>query len=589
MPVRHPAWSAPCVPAFPRPCLMRALPVLAVLIGALGLALGLRVMLRAPGHAGLTPAAAAADPQAVPQGHVYTGLAEEPSDINPFTTGEAVARRLVLAYTHDCLLDCDPVTGALRPALATFEVARDGKTCTFALRQGVRFSDGAPLTMADVLFGWDLAKAGHLAFGVIGDAFARVEAVDVLDDQHFRVHFRGVHFAATQAVGEGWFVVQRRFFVDRIAKRAAAMNEPVPPVDSAAFARLFEQIETECGPGTGPYMLQNLPEGPSTWRRRQDLLLVRNPHSWRREAQPGCWNFEGIRTLFRDPQNAFTALVRREVDWFSCPQADEVLKSRPELAQSYRKLCFDYRTLGVFRVVWNCNRPPYDDCRVRRALARLFDQDSMLAVFGSDAAVAARAHAKPDSAEYPHPGQEFGFDPAAARQQLRAAGFDPAQQKPLRLAFLAPDGNETMRRLVDLFADAGKRAGLDLEVRTREWEQYASERDNGAWDGLLALDYFNAWGDPYDFVHSTGLSNFGHWQNDEADRLATAARAELDVGRRQALLRELHELVYQEQPVTFLVHPRASILLNVHVENVAPGPLGLVVERAFVRPEFQRE
>jgi len=568
---------------------MRALPVLAVLIGALGLALGLRVMLRAPGHAGLTPAAAAADPQAVPQGHVYTGLAEEPSDINPFTTGEAVARRLVLAYTHDCLLDCDPVTGALRPALATFEVARDGKTCTFALRQGVRFSDGAPLTMADVLFGWDLAKAGHLAFGVIGDAFARVEAVDVLDDQHFRVHFRGVHFAATQAVGEGWFVVQRRFFVDRIAKRAAAMNEPVPPVDSAAFARLFEQIETECGPGTGPYMLQNLPEGPSTWRRRQDLLLVRNPHSWRREAQPGCWNFEGIRTLFRDPQNAFTALVRREVDWFSCPQADEVLKSRPELAQSYRKLCFDYRTLGVFRVVWNCNRPPYDDCRVRRALARLFDQDSMLAVFGSDAAVAARAHAKPDSAEYPHPGQEFGFDPAAARQQLRAAGFDPAQQKPLRLAFLAPDGNETMRRLVDLFADAGKRAGLDLEVRTREWEQYASERDNGAWDGLLALDYFNAWGDPYDFVHSTGLSNFGHWQNDEADRLATAARAELDVGRRQALLRELHELVYQEQPVTFLVHPRASILLNVHVENVAPGPLGLVVERAFVRPEFQRE
>ncbi|HZN41880.1 MAG TPA: ABC transporter substrate-binding protein [Planctomycetota bacterium] len=570
---------------------MRALPVLAVLIGALGLALGLRVMLRAPVHAGLTPAPAHAvsESSSVPQGHVYTGLAEEPSDINPFTTGEAVARRLVLAYTHDCLLDCDPVTGALRPALATFEVARDGKTCTFALRQGVRFSDGAPLTMADVLFGWDLAKAGHLAFGVIGDAFARVEAVDVLDDQHFRVHFRGVHFAATQAVGEGWFVVQRRFFVDRIAKRAAAMNEPVPPVDSAAFARLFEQIETECGPGTGPYMLQNLPEGPSTWRRRQDLLLVRNPHSWRREAQPGCWNFEGIRTLFRDPQNAFTALVRREVDWFSCPQADEVLKSRPELAQSYRKLCFDYRTLGVFRVVWNCNRPPYDDCRVRRALARLFDQDSMLAVFGSDAAVAARAHAKPDSAEYPHPGQEFGFDPAAARQQLRAAGFDPAQQKPLRLAFLAPDGNETMRRLVDLFADAGKRAGLDLEVRTREWEQYASERDNGAWDGLLALDYFNAWGDPYDFVHSTGLSNFGHWQNDEADRLATAARAELDVGRRQALLRELHELVYQEQPVTFLVHPRASILLNVHVENVAPGPLGLVVERAFVRPEFQRE
>lgn len=572
---------------------MRALPVLAVLIGVLGLALGLRVMLRAPGTAGLLPKAAAADPQAepqvVPQGHVYRGLAEEPENINPFTTGEAVARRLVLAYTHDCLLDCDPVTGALRPALATFEVAHDGKTCTFALRKGVRFSDGAPLTMADVLFGWELAKAGHVAFGVVADAFARVEAVDVLDDQHFRVHFRGVHFAATQAVGEAWYVAQRRFFVDRVAQRAAAMSEPVPAVDSAAFARLFEQIKTECGPGTGPYLLSNPPEGPSTWRRRQDLLLVRNPHSWRREAQPGCWNFDGIRTLFRDPQSQFNALVRGDVDWYSCSQADEVLQSRPELAQTYRKLCYDYRTLGVFRVVWNCKRPPFDDPRVRRALARLFDQDSMLAVFGRDTAVAARAHAKPDSAEYPHPSKLFEFDPAAARQQLRAAGFDPEQQKPLRLVFLAPDGTEAMRRLVDLFADAGKRAGLDLEVRTRAWEQYVSERDNGEWDGLLSLDYFNAWGDPYDFVHSSGLSNFGHWQHAEADRLATAARAELDVGRRQALLRELHGLVYEEQPVTFLVHPRVSILLNVHVENVSPGPLGLVLERAFVRPEFQKE
>jgi peptide/nickel transport system substrate-binding protein len=567
---------------------MRALPVLAVLIAALGLALGLRVMLRAPGHTGHTPVAAV--PGSAPQGHVYTGLAEEPDEVNPFTASNATARRLVLAYTHDCLLDSDPVTGVLRPALATFEVAADGRTCTFALRQGVRFSDGAPLTMADVLFGWELAKAGHLAFGTAGEAFARVEAVDVLDDRHFHVHFRSVHYAATQAVGESWIVAQRQFFVDRIAQQAAAMDEPVPPVDCERFARLLEQIKTECGPGTGPYMLQNPPEGPSTWRRRQDLLLVRNPHSWRREAEPGCWNFHGIRTLFRDPQSAFTALVRREVDWYSCPQADEVLKSRPELAQSYRKLCYDYRALGVFRVVWNCRRPPFDDPRVRRALARLFDQDSMLAVFGPDAAVAARAHAKPDSAEYPPPSVAFGFEPVAARQQLRAAGFDPEQGKPLRLVLLAPEGTEAMRRMVELFADAGKRAGLDLEVRTRgPFPVFVAERDRGEWDGLFDLETFRAWGDPYDFVHSSGLENDGHWQNAEADRLATAARAELDVTRRQTLLCELHELVYEEQPVAFLVHPRASILLNVHLENLSPGPLGLVPERAFVKPEFQRQ
>ena len=83
---------------------------------------------------------------------------------------------------------------------------------------------------------------------------------------------------------------------DFLCKLALVLAAPAPPgapghlVDRAPFL-----------PGTGPYMLSNPPGGPSTWRRRQDLLLVRNPHSWRREAEPGCWNFDGIRTLFRDP------------------------------------------------------------------------------------------------------------------------------------------------------------------------------------------------------------------------------------------------------------------------------------------------
>ena len=578
---------------------MRSLPVfLAILLGALGLGLGLRVMLRAspstvPAAAGPVTGAGALAPTVylggAPQGHVYTGLAEEPACVNPFTTHDLVGRRLVLLYTHEFLLDSDPVTGALRPALATFEPAADGTACTFTLRSGVRFADGTPVTMADVQFGWELAKAGHLALGFVSDAFGRVDSVDVQDERRFCVHFRGVHYAATQAVGESWIVGQRQFFLDRVAERAKAKNEPVPAVDTVQFARFLEQVSTECGPGTGPYVLHNRPDGPSNWRRRQDLVLVRNEYCWRREQAPGCWNFAGIRTLFRDPQTAFHALARGEVDWYSSPQLDDLLQSHPELAQSYRKLVYDYRTLGVYRVVWNCNHPPFDDPRVRRALAMLFDQDSMLAVFDRDAARPARAHAKPGSPEYPNEARRIPFDPGEARHQLREIGFDPDREKPLRVVLLAPQGTEALRRLVDLIADAGKRAGLDLQIRTREFTAFVPEKKRGEWDALLVQQSFRAWGDPYDFVHSRGMDNEGHWVSAEADRLATAARAELDPNRRALLLRELHTLVYEEQPVSFLVHPLVSILWNVHIENVAPGPLGLVPERAFVAPEFQRK
>ncbi|MEO6594672.1 MAG: ABC transporter substrate-binding protein, partial [Planctomycetota bacterium] len=385
---------------------MRHAPVLlAVLFVAVGVGLGLRVMLRqqpaVPAavdsrESGATsshlrapaPGGGAGNFADVPQGHVYTGIAEEPTDVNPFTTIGPLARRL-LGYTHEALVDADPYTGVMRPALASaFEVAPDGMSCTFTLREGVLFSDGLPLTMADVLFGWELAKAGHLPLGFVNDAFGRVDSVDVLDEHHLRVHYRGVFYATTQVVGEAWVVAQRRWFVDRVAEQARLASLPVPAVDTAEFAQLLNQIDTECGPGTGPYLLHNQPNGESTWRQRQDLLLVRNLYCWRRQAQPGCWNFDGIRILFRAPPAVLPALLAGEIDWYTSTSLDALLASRPELSASYRRLDYDYEALGVYRVVWNCQRPPFDDPRVRRALGLLFDHEALREVFGKASKIA---------------------------------------------------------------------------------------------------------------------------------------------------------------------------------------------------------
>lgn len=584
---------------------MRSTPfLLLVLLAIVGLGLGLKVMLRqqaavpadtavlaASGQRGGAPSATGAEATesgAVPQGHVYTGVADEPGDVNPYTSDSNVARRLVLAFTHESLLDTDPRTGQLRPALASaYELSPDGTSCTFTLRDGVRFADGAPLTMADVTFGWELAKAGHLPLGFVGESFRRVEDVEVLDEHRLRVHFRGVFYAATQAVGEAWLVGQRQFFVDRTAEQAKLAGEPVPEVGSAAFARLLGQVDEECGPGTGPYQLQNRPGGERTWRRRQDLLLTRNAHCWRRQAQPGCWNFDGVRILFRDPTGAVQALLAGEIDWYIGPAIDALMASRPELAKAYRRLEYDYDTLGVYLVYWNCRRPPFDDARVRRALAHLFDHDALHSVFGRGARTAF-AFCKPNAAEYPKV-PLLAFDPGQTRRELREVGFDPDQGKPLHLDLLAVQGTEPLRRTVEFLVDAARTAGIDLQVRSRDFPQFLTELAADDWDGAFVMQSFRPWGDPYEFVHSQGLLNRAHWQNAEADRLAAEARTTLDVAARTELLRELHTLVYEQQPVTFLMHPTVVMLLNTHLENAVPGPGGLAIDRAFVARPFQRE
>jgi peptide/nickel transport system substrate-binding protein len=528
-------------------------------------------------------------PQAVggkPQGHVYTGVGGEPGDVNPYTSHDWAARRLVFAYTHEGLLGRDPATGGLRPALAEHvEEDPDGRACTFTLRAGVHFADGSPMTMADVLFGWELAAAGHLAMGQVTDAFGRVAAAEALDDRRLRVTFRDVHYAAVGTVGEGWLVGSRRHF-ERAVRARLHDGEAMPEVGSVRFAEVLASIKEDCGPGTGPYRLCVADDATSHWHRRQEILLGRNEHCWRRKVEPGTWNFAGIRTLFRDPTGAVNELLSGRLDWFSSPAVDELLASRPALAEHYRRLAYDYDQLGAFRIVWNCKRGPLVDVTVRRALAHLADRQAMVAVFRG-AASPAVAHAKPG--QLGHPGREpVAFDVAAARRLLREAGYDPAAGKPLRLVLVVLEGSEPLRRLSELFLAAARSAGIEIDLRPRDVPGLVREKTIGEWHGLFVLQSFRGNGDPFDFVHSEGTDNAGGYHNAEVDELAETARRTLEPQARGALWRRMHTIVDDEQPVTLLVHPQVTMLLHRRVEDVVPGPIGLVPERAWVAPDRQR-
>lgn len=567
---------------------MRLLPfLLVVLLAAVSIGLGLTVMANSSAGVASGGAAAPAFLGGKPQGHVYSCAAGEPSDVNPFTCYDPLGRRLVLAYTHDTLLDRDPKTARLRPALAEeFEVSADGSTCTFTMREGVVFSDGVPVTMADVLFGWELAKAGHVPLGYIGQGFQRVEKVDSLDDRRFRVHFKDRHFAVVASVALSWIVAKKQFFVGRV-QRALDGTESMPAVSSKRFATLLSQIDEECGPGTGPYLLRNDPNGERNWSRRQELLLTRNERSWQRTLRPGTWNFAGMRILFRDHAGAQNALLRGEVDWFSGPQLDQLLASQTQLANNYQKFVYDYPELGCYRIVWNCTKKPFDDVRVRRAMGMLVHRAEVEQIFAGSARPA-MAHAKLGSRAYPDV-PSLPFDPQGARKLLREAGFDPENGKPLRMTLLTYQGHEPTRRVVELFASAAKQAGVELEVHARESSGVVAEKKRNQWDGILQLQYFEAFGDPHRFLHSSGLENEGKWSHPEADRLASMARLEFDVDRRADLWRELHELAHQEQPVTLIVHPLASMLFHKNIQDCSPGPLGLKPNHAWVAPEHQRK
>lgn len=520
----------------------------------------------------------------IPQGHVYTGVSGEPVDVNPYTTVEAAARGLVLAYTHDTLLDRDPATGALRPSLCErFELAADGGSCTFTLRDGVVFSDGTPLSMDDVMFGYELHCAGHVELGFPAQAFQRIGRIEVHDARRFTVWFADRHFAALALVGEAWVVGQRAFFVAEVRRRLD-VGESLPSVESPRFAELFDQIDSCCGPGTGPYVLHNDPDGECNWRRGSELVLVRHEGSWHRKVREGTWNLGGIRTSFQ-VAGASNALLRHEVDWFGGSQLSALLAANPDLQQHYRLLRYAYPRLGAFRIVWNCRRGPCQDARVRRALAQLVDRDQLVKVFDGAArpALAHANHGSPGCPELNH----GPADPEAAQAGLREAGFD-AERGALHLKLVAVSGTPELRRMRELFADAARRAGIELELHPVGPEQLLEAKEAGDWDGLLELRYFDSVGDPSVYLHSAGSCNWGGFVDARCDELCEAAQEESSAQRRHELWRELHARAHELQPVTLLVYPMVSLLLNRDIREMEPGPLGLSPYRAWVPTELQR-
>lgn len=505
-----------------------------------------------------------------PQGGSYTLAAPEPGSLNPFTADSPVARRLVLRYVVDTLFDQDPRDAALRPAIAvSVETEPDRRTHRFRLREGAVFADGTPVTIADLLFPFEVARDPAVLLGGGAQFLRDVELAEAVDARHLRVRIARDDFGALPELATRWFVVSRQWFLAQVAERARAEGIPPPAGPGAPqFARLLAQIERP-GPCSGPYRV-------GEWLPANELTLVRNESSWRRAAQPECWNLDLLRLRFlTDPSAQRAALREGRLDLWIQPDAAAVLEGEPELAERYRPLHFDHAGLGHYMVVWNLRRPPLADPRVRRALGALFDRDAIAALF-SGSAVPAYGWFKPGTPAYPEPRPQRTLE--RARELLAEAGVTLPLQVDLTLVAGIPEH----RKILALAADRARGIGLELRERavdSSEFERSVQERD---FDGVLAVWSQRPWIDPYDEFHSRGVNNWSGLADPEVDRLLEAARATADDGERVRLYHAFQERLARLEPVTLLVHPRVSCLFARRFADAEPGALGLTPERWYV-------
>lgn len=487
----------------------------------------------------LVPAAA----PAVAAQTLRLGLASDITSLDPHLL--AAQPNLVAArHVFDSLIDVDERT-RLIPALAQSWRAVDPLTWEFTLRPGVRFHDGSPLTLDDVIFSLQrpLTLKTPGGFAAYVRAIAELRAVD---DRTLRVRTH-VQYGALPEDLNSILIVSRR-----AAEQAT----------SADFDRGRALI------GTGPFRF-------ASYARGDRLRLVRNEHYW---GPRPAWDAVELRALVTDPVRT-AALLSGQVDAIEqVPSADY---ARLRAAGRHRfSQTVSWRTIFLHLDQYRERSPgvgatpnPLLDRRVREAISLAIDRSALTRVVLEGLAVPAANLVSPgvfghDPQLAPDP-----YDPARARQLLAQAGYPSGYA-----LTLAGPNNRYMNddQVVQAVAQMLARVGITPRVevaplnvylaRARREELSVALLGWGSFAGDLALRSLLLTHDP---KKGHGAWNWGRYSNPVLDALVVRALGTVRRDEREALARQAQALAAGDRAAVPLYHQLATWAMRPGLDYVA--------------------
>lgn len=427
---------------------------------------------------------------------------------------------------YESLLDLDDDIASLRPVLATsWTASKDGKSYTFKLREGVKFSDGTPFDSSAVKLSVERAQA--LKKG----AFLWIRSVSRVDTPSPS----SVVFHLEQP--NSMFLPGLRFLLI-VSPRALKEH------DKGDQAQGWLREHTA---GTGPYVLER-------WQPNIISVAKRNPHYWR-GWPANKFTTVNLRHIY-EPETQRLMIEKGELDW-----AENVTKdSLPALKRNPNLTVYEKLGTSIMVTYLNTNAGPTKDRRVRQALHHLWNQEAFNAITGHSASpgpLFTPVLGKEWKMENPYP-----YDPARAKKLLTEAGMGSGG---FTLRFQSQKGDVDKRAIFELLQAELTKLNIKVEFFEDTWPalvQKATDwgRDRNPDTAIHLFGYFRPMFIPtaldflFNMFHSEatpqkGGRNFTYYSNPEYDKLVNEALATPDREREAALNRQAAEIVWRDPAV----------------------------------------
>lgn len=452
---------------------------------------------------------------------------KEPESLDPATVVGQPDGRVVLSC-FEGLTRYNEVDASPEPALADkWEISSDGRIYTFHIRPKALWSNGDPITAEDFVYSWlrvlDPATAGDYAgnlyyiknaeeynTGKIKDP--KLVGVKALDPHTLRVEL----------------VNPTAFFLDLCAF----------PTQAVVHRKTIEKygdrwLNARPVPVSGAYQLL-------AWRLNDKIRVRKNPLYWD-AANVHCNVVDFLPVNMTATALDLFLTGRADIIWDKEVVPSElvdVVRKRPDFHP------FDY--LGTYFYRYNVTRKPFDDLRVRQALALAVDKKSIVERITRGGELAASFFVPAGIPHY-HSPEGLGYDPELARKLLKEAGFENGHGfRRFDYMFNASRDNEKIA--VEMQAMWRRELGIEVELKAVEWKVWLKMQSDLDFD-LSRSSWIGDYTDPNTFMDmfmSDNPNNRTGWKNPRYDALMRQANATADLDSREKLLQQAELMLIKE-------------------------------------------
>jgi peptide/nickel transport system substrate-binding protein/oligopeptide transport system substrate-binding protein len=479
---------------------------------------------------------------------------------NPITLDPALVTdlygRAIVNQVFDGLVQFDANLKPI-PALAEFwEGSRDGRTWTFALRQGVKFHNGREVTAQDVVY-----------------SFMRLlDSTKPLPVAQLFQHIQGAkEFRAGKTPSVRGLQARDRYTFHMV------LEEPLAPLLTVlGFANTAvvpqEEVEKPRGDfehapvGTGPFKFVR-------WQPNQEIVLAANDHYY--EGRPFLDAVVFKIMVGAKLEETFAEFLKGNLEETMIPSGKlEEVRVNPHYRQyqHVRK-----PTLSLLYLGFNTQMKPFDDRRVRQAFNYAVNKEVIVRKNARLGHVPAVGALPPWLPGHDPDLQGYDYNPAKARELLAAAGYPNGTGFPVVQLWSNQQAESTKAELAAYqryLADIG----VQVEIHfAPDWRAFRARLEQGIFS-MFRLVWLADIPDPdnvlFPLLHSTSLGNRTFYRNPRVDQLLEQARQEFDEAQRITQYREVEHIVLHDAPWITQHYTILEYLYQPYVQGVEVSLLG---------------